>query len=103
MTKIVRIASGVRERRKVLLRTDVVDANLRPLGSAMRNGEKQLAEFWHEQSRASPGRRRQLLQLAIVVGVLLLEHGNESFTTDHVQPLSRGVIEQIVGVANDID
>src|SRR5262249_3349317 len=81
---ILEIASG----------SHIVDLDFGRLTASVWDGEKQLAELWHEQTRPSARRRLKLLYLRVMIGVLLGENGDEAFSADDVEALLRGVVEQ---------
>ena len=69
----------------------------------MRNREVQPILVRNEQGCARACSGRDMSQPSEAVAVLLLEHVEVAFAPTHVQPFSGGVVEQIVGVADDIE
>src|SRR5258706_16151860 len=82
-----------------LSRRNLVNTDLRASLAALRNGQEKLVQFRREKGRASSGRRRDLFQQLVVVGIVLLDDIDVSFATRSVKPFALRVIKQVVSVA----
>src|SRR5437667_7768693 len=69
----------------------------------MWNGQIQMILLWHEQRRARACGSSDVCDARETALVLGLKDVDVSFAAADVQPLSSGVIEEIVGVADDVE
>src|SRR6185436_6498190 len=81
----------------------VVDANLGPLVAAMRHREVKTSLLRHEQRRASPGSRGNVDDPREPVAALILDDVDEPVAAADVDAPARSVVEEIVGIADDLE
>src|SRR5438105_784933 len=81
----------------------LVDSNLRLLCASMRHREIEAVLFWDEQRRAGSSRGRDVRDSSEAIGILFLKHVKVAFSAADVEPLSRRIVEEIVGVADDVE
>src|SRR5581483_3674811 len=79
----------------------LVDEHPCRLALGGRRGDEELAYFGDEEPSARAGRRLDGRFLRIAVCGLLAKDVHLSFAADHIEALTRGVKEQVVGVPAD--
>src|SRR6266851_6311244 len=83
--------------------TYFVDADFSLLVASMWHREVETRILGNEQRRAGAGGRRNVRDAHEAFCILLLQHVEVAFAAADIQPLARRIIEQIVGVADDVE
>src|SRR5439155_5919143 len=101
-TTITTTAPTIHSSREVRL-ASLEHPNLGLLTSAMRNSKVEPVLVHHKQRRPRAGGCRHVTDPGESIAALILDHVDVSFTTAHIQPFPRGVVEHIVRVADDLE
>jgi hypothetical protein len=80
-----------------------VDPQLCFLIASVRDGHVKAAEIRREERRPRAGRGRNPHIASIMIRVLLIEDGDETLAARDINPLSRGVIPEVIRVADRIE